>query len=243
MRVTRLSPLRTVLAAWRAATPRHFGYTFALALVWSVVTIATATVYFTQGLRLTPSINAALSLQLNAFAVLLAVLVVDHVMPPLARRAMPYAAAVALGVALGTTAMWVISQRILGLRTAYASGVEPFDTFAFRHGSHALVVCGLVTFVYVSARWAAERRTALRRLQLERAEAERRLVESTLAATRSRVDPAELQATLARIDALYESRPGEADALLRDLIASLRAAIPASPDAGLNVASATHPMA
>jgi hypothetical protein len=243
MSVTRTSAVRTALAAWRAATPRHFGYTSALALGWSVVTIATATVYFTQGLRLTPSINAVLSMQFNGFAVLLAVLVVDHVMPPLARRAMPYAAAVALGVALGTTAMWVVSQRVLGLRTAYGSGIEPFDTFAFRHGSHALVVCGLVTFVYVSARWAAERRAALRRLQLERVDAEKQLVESTFAVTRSRVDPAELQTTLARIDALVESRPAEADALLRDLITSLRAAIPASPDAASRLAPATHPMA
>ena len=222
---------------------RHFAYTFALALAWSGVTVATATSYFTEAFRLTPSLNAVLSLQFNAFGVLLAVLVVDHVTPPLARRGLPYAAAVVLGVTSGTTALWVVSQRVLGLRTAYGTGIESYDTFAFRHRTHALVVCGLVTFVYVSARWAAERREALRRLQLERVAAEKQLVESTLATTRARVDPADLQATLARIDALYESRPAEADALLRDLIASLRAAIPPSPDPVTTLAPATLPTA
>ena len=52
-----------------------------------------------------------------------------------------------------------------------------------------------------------------------------------------------LQGTLTRIDALYESRPAEADALLRDLIASLRSAIPPSPDPVPTLAPATHPMA
>lgn len=235
--------IRTVFAAWRGATRRHCGYTFALALAWSGVTIATATAYFTAPVPLTPALNAVLSMQFNAFAVLLAVLVVDHVAPPLARRAWPYAAAVIVGVASGTTALWLVSQRLLGLRTAFGTGVEAFSTFAFRHATHALVVCGLVTFVYVSARWAAERRERLRWLQLERVDAEKHLVESTLAATRARVDPAALQSTLARIDALYESRPAQADALLRDLIASLRAAIPPSPDPDPALAYATHRMA
>ena len=243
MRVAAASAIRTVFAAWGAATRRHFAYTFVLALAWSVVTVATATSYFTEAFRLTPSLNAVLSMQFNAFAVLLAVLVVDHVMPPLARRGLPYAGAVFLGVLTGTSAFWVVSQRLLGLRTAYGTGIESYETFAFRHGTHALVVCGLVTFVYVSARWAAERREALRRLQLERVTAEKQLVDSTLAATRARVDPAALQATLARIDALYESRPAEADALLRDLIASLRAAIPPSPDTSPALAHATPRMA
>jgi hypothetical protein len=239
----RRPPIGTAIAAWRAATPRHFACVFLLALAWSGVTIATATSFFERPVLLTPSINAVLSMQLNGFGVLLAVLVADHVASPRARRAWPYAVAVVLGVTIGTTTLWLLSQRLLGLHTAYGSGIETFDTFAFRHGTHALVVCSVVTYVYVSARWAAERRETLRRLQLERVTAEKALVDSTLAATRARVDPAALQATLARIDALYESRPAEADALLRDLIVSLRAAIPRSPDPVPTIAHATHPMA
>jgi hypothetical protein len=228
------------LAAWRAATRRHFVYTFVLALAWGAMTVATATAFFADPVPLTPAINGFLSMQFNGFAVLLAVLVADYVASPLVHRAWPYAIAVALGVAIGTSVFWVVSQFVIGLPGAYyqGRGYEPFDSFAWRHGQHALVIWGLVTFVYVSARWAAERREALRRLQLERVTAEKQLVESTLAATQARVDPASLQATLARIDALFESRPAEADALLRDLIASLRAAIPPSPDAG--PAAAAH---
>lgn len=226
------SPLRTVIVAWRGATPRHFLYTFLFALAWSGVTIATASGYFARGVPLTPSINAVLSLQFNGFAVLLAVFVADHVEPPLTRRAWPYVAAVAVGVLIGTTALWLVSQRVLGLAGAYhhEGTYEPYASFAFRHGVHGLVVCGVVTFVYVTARRAVQRSEAFRQVQVERAEAERRLVEATLAATKARVDPAALQVTLARIDALYESSPAQADALLRDLIAVLRAAIPRSPD-------------
>jgi hypothetical protein len=223
---------RSVVAAWRAATPRHFIYTFVFALAWSAITVATAIAFSADRFLLTPSINAVLSMQFNGFAVLLGVLVADHAGAPPARRAWPYVAAVALGVAIGTALFWLVSQRVFGLAGAYyrGSGYEPFASFAFRHGRHALVVCGLVTFVYVSARWAAQRRAALSKIQLERMEAEKRLVESTLAATRARVDPAFIQTSLARIDALYESHPAEADAALRDLIALLRDAISRRPD-------------
>ena len=221
--------LALMFAAWRAATAWHFACTFLVALAWGAVTIATATRLFARPVPFGPALNAMLSMQFNGFAVLLAVLVVDHLTPPQVRRAWTYAVAVAIGVATGTTLVWLLSQPLLGLGSAYVQGAyEPFRSFGSRHGTHALVVCGLMTYVYVSARWAAERREALSRLQLERVAAEKELVESTLAATTARVDPAVVQATLGRIDALYESRPAEADAVLRDLIASLRAAIPAS---------------
>jgi len=226
------SVLGTVVAAWRGADARHFACTFVLALAWGGVTIATATSFFARPVPPGPAVNALLSMQLNGFAVLLAVLVADHLAIPDARRAWPYCAAVVVGVAAGTTATWVVSQRIFGIATAYGSGHhESLASFGLRHGRHALVVCGLVTFVYVSARWATERAAALRRLQMECVAAEKQLVESNLVAARARVDPAWLQATLARIDALYEARPAEADALLRELIGSLRGAIPSSPAA------------
>jgi len=239
------SVTRTVIAAWRAATIGHFVCTFVFAIAWGGVTVATATSYFSDPVPLTPSINALLSMQFNGFAVLLAVLVADYVASPLERRAWPYALAVTGGVAIGTTAFWVVSQRVLGLAGAYYHDgpYEPFVSFAFRHGRHGVVVCGLVTFVYVSARWATERREALRRLQLERLAAEKQLVESTLTATQARVDPALLQATLARIDSLCESSPAEADAMLRDLIAFLRSAIPPAPDPGPTLAQSTQRMA
>jgi len=228
----RLPAFHTLVAAWRAATVRHFVVTFVLALVWSAVTIATTSAYFTKGFLLTPSINAVLSMQFNGFAVLLGVLIADRVVSPAERRVWPYALAVTLGVTMGTTALWVVSQRIVGLGTAYSTAAyEPLETFGMRHGTHALIVCGLMTFVYVSARWSAERQAALRALQMERAATERELVESTLAAMRARVDPAALQASLARIDALYDARPAQADALLGELIADLRAAIPRGADA------------
>jgi hypothetical protein len=219
--------LRAVGEAWRAVTWRHVRLTAAFAFASSAVTVATATSYFTDPFVIMPSINAVLSMQLNGFAVLFAVLIADRAVAATQRRVWPYAIAVVAGVAVGTSAMWLVSQRFVHIGTMYSkAGYEAFATFGFRHGSHALIVCGLVAFVYVSARWSAQRREALRKLQLERAAKEKELVDSTLAATRARVDPTALQATLARIDSLYDTSPGQADALLGTLIAELRAAIP-----------------
>lgn len=226
-----------VAAAWRAATWKHFLFTSLLGLAWSGAVLATITGYFSRPLRPGPAANAILSMQFNGFAVLLAVLVADRASPPPLRRYGPYLLAVVVGVAAGSTLLWLVSQWMLGIRTAYLASQarEGYDTFVFRHGVHGLVVCGLATYVYVSQRMAAHRVAALRVVQLGRAEAEKRILESRLATMQARVDPLVLRNTFSQLERLYETDAQAADRVLRELITYLRAAIPQTPDPGSTV--------
>ena len=218
-----------VVAAWRAMTLKHIAYTASFGLAWGLFVIVLATSFLTR-FQLQPSVNAILSMQFNGFAVLFAVLVADQVSPPARRRHWPYLVAVAVGVAVGTLLVSLLTQRVLGFAvgaTYRASGAdEQFHAFFFRHASHAFVVFGLVTCVYVSHRWAAHRTRVLRAVQLDHAEMEKRLLESRLATMQAQVEPGFLRQTLEGVARMYESDPRNADLMLRDLIVYLRAAIP-----------------
>ena len=216
-----------VVAAWRAMTPKHIVYTSMFGLVWSLFVILLATSFLTH-VQLQPSVNAVLSMQFNGFAVLFAVLIADQMSPPARRRHWPYVVAVAGGVLIGTLLVALLTQRVLGLAVAYhASGPdEQFRAFFFRHATHAFVIFGLATCVYVSHRWAAHRVRVLRAVQLDHAEMERRLLESRLAAMQAQVEPGFLQQTLEGVARMYETDARTADLMLRDLIIYLRAAIP-----------------
>lgn len=212
-------------------SPRHIGITFVMGLLWSGVIVASATSYFADPVPLGPTINAVLSMQFNGFAVLIAILVVDALLPNRDPPSWVHAIAVAMGVSLGTTVFWIVSQRLIGISGAYvrAGSIEPLWPFFLRHGTHALFICGLMAFVYLSGRRAARRLAALRAAQLERVAAEKQLLESRLAAMHARVDSGQLLGTLARVQALYETQPAQADQLLKELIDRMRAAIPRTP--------------
>jgi hypothetical protein len=214
-----------VTAAWRAATPKHFLYTFVLALAWSGFLNATQTSFWTRSFSWGPHLNGIMTMQFNGFAVLLAVLVADHASPPPLRRWWLYVLAVVVGAVVGSSLLWFVTQRLFEIRTAYAFP-ERFETYLYRHGTHAVEVCGMVTFIYVSRRWASARLAALRAVQLERADVEKRVLESRLAAMQARVEPQFLRNTLAQVEHLYDIDAQAADRVLRELIAYLRAAIP-----------------
>jgi sensor histidine kinase YesM len=214
-----------VTAAWRVATPKHFLYTFVLALAWSGFLNATQTSFWTRSFPWGPHLNGILTMQFNGFAVLLAVLVADHASPPPLRRWWLYVLAVVIGSFVGSTLLWFVTQRLFEIRTSYEYP-EPFDTYLYRHGTHAAEVCGMVTFIYVSRRWASARLAALRAVQLERADVEKRVLESRLAAMQARVEPQFLRNTLAQVEHLYDIDAQAADRVLKELIGYLRAAIP-----------------
>ena len=229
------TPLRNAISAstscvnlaWRALTPKHVVYTSLSCLAWSVLVILLATSFLSH-FQLQPSINAVLSMQFNGFAVLFAVLIADQASPPGRRRHWPYVVAVVAGVLVGTLLVSLLSQRILGLAVGYrANGAdEQFRAFFFRHATHAFVVFGLATCVYVSHRWATQRICALRAIQLDHAEMEKRLLESRLAAMQAQVEPGFLRERLDGVERMYETDAKTADLMLRDLIVYLRAAIP-----------------
>ena len=224
-----------VAAAWRAATPKHFLYTFVLALAWAGFLNATQSSFWARSMPWGPQLNGLLTMQFNGFAVLLAVLVADHASPPPLRRWWLYVLAVVIGAFVGSSLLWFVTQCLFEIRTAYAFP-EPFETYLYRHGTHAVEVCGMVTFIYVSRRWASARLAALRAVQLERADVEKRLLESRLAAMQARVEPQFLRNTLAQVERLYDIDAQAADRVLKELIAYLRAAIPQVRDPGSTLA-------
>lgn len=216
-----------VAAAWRAMTPRRIVYMSVFCLAWSLVVIVMSTSFLAR-FALQPSLNAILSMQFNGFAVLFTVLIADQVSPPACRRHWPYVVAVIAGVLLGTLLVSLLTQRVLGLSVGYrASGPdEQFRAFFFRHATHAFVIFGLATCVYVSHRWAAHRVGVLRAVQLDHAEAEKRLLDSHLASMQAQLEPGVLRQALDGVERMYETNARAADVMLRDLTVYLRAAIP-----------------
>lgn len=216
-----------VAAAWRAMTPRRIVYMSVFCLAWSLVVIVMSTSFLAR-FALQPSLNAILSMQFNGFAVLFTVLIADQVSPPACRRHWPYVVAVIAGVLLGTLLVSLLTQRVLGLSVGYrASGPdEQFRAFFFRHATHAFVIFGLATCIYVSHRWAAHRVGVLRAVQLDHAEAEKRLLDSHLASMQAQLEPGVLRQALDGVERMYETDARAADVMLRDLTVYLRAAIP-----------------
>ena len=119
-----------VTAAWRAATPRHFLYTFVLALAWSGFLNATQSSFWARQMPWGPQLNGLLTMQFNGFAVLLAVLVADHASPPPLRRWWLYVLAVVIGAFVGSSLLWFVTQRLFEIRTSYAFP-EPFETYLY----------------------------------------------------------------------------------------------------------------
>jgi sensor histidine kinase YesM len=219
--------------------------TFLLCLAWSGIELTAIAIPGDSWLpaydRLlwTPSINLVLSMELNGFAVMLAVLIADFASPPSRPRLWLYVLAVTGGVAVGTTLFWFVSQRLFTIPSApQLRGVdEGFRSIALRHSMSRLVICSLATSVYVAARRASQRVAALRAMQLKSAADERRVLESRLSAMQSRVDPQFLVDTLARVERLSDTDAPAADRILKGLTAYLRAAIPRSGDPASSVAS------
>jgi hypothetical protein len=83
---------------------------------------------------------------------------------------------------------------------------------------------GMLLYVWLrNSRRAAE---TLEKAELERAQAERKLVASRLETVESEVDPAFIFRALDAIEASYDQDHVAADAMLDEVIAFLRAAIP-----------------
>src|SRR5262245_57360369 len=109
--------LALAVAAWRRMTWRHAAFAFALSAIWSALEAAAITANFSRSAHWGPITNSFVSMQLNGFAVLFAVLIADVTSTP-QRRWLPYVIAVVSGVALGTIVFWVVSQCIFTIPTA-----------------------------------------------------------------------------------------------------------------------------
>ena len=220
---------RAAAIAWPRLTPRSLALVAAACLAWSTLELAALGIAnLPRMLASGPGLNNTLSMLLNGIAVFLAVTVADAMDEAAGPRWLPYLAAVAAGVAVGSSLTWFLSQHVLGFATAYAgrNGHEGFATFVYRHGVGRFAILGLATYIHASRRDAARRVAVLRAHQLGHAELERRVIASRLVAMRERVDPEAVLARLLEVEALYPADPLAADGMLKALAADLRAAIP-----------------
>ena len=94
------------------------------------------------------------------------------------------------------------------------------------YNSAMILASAFVACVYVGLRRARREERALREAQLTREDAERRLATADLAAIEEKVEPDEVLRRLAEIEEQYVTDRARADAMLDELIAFLRAAIP-----------------
>jgi sensor histidine kinase YesM len=97
--------------------------------------------------------------------------------------------------------------------------------FLWLNGAGA-VYGALAALLYARLRNARRMALALDEAELDRAQAQSDLVASQVQAVRARIDPTFVFARLATIEQAYERDPAAADALLDELIAFLREAIP-----------------
>jgi hypothetical protein len=93
-------------------------------------------------------------------------------------------------------------------------------------GTKALIHGWLATFIYVRLRKSRHAARVLAQAEIERTEAQRNLLAAQLVAAHAQVDPAFVLRALEKVELTYETDPAGADALLDDLIAFLRDAIP-----------------
>jgi hypothetical protein len=220
--------LATLAAARHAMTLRRVSIVFLFCSAWTLIEIAAVTSNFARVPPLSPVLNSFLSMQINGFVVAFAVLAFAASTASLNRRVLPYALAVIAAVAVATTAYWFLSQRIIGLHTAYAPPGLPegLSTFGYRHFTSRLAILGLSAYAYVRWRFAARQSATLRTMQLERATAEADLLTTRYALTQEQIQPSFLINTLSRIQDLYDTDLRGADQVLKELIIYLRAVIP-----------------
>jgi hypothetical protein len=96
----------------------------------------------------------------------------------------------------------------------------------FALGFDGILHYWLATFIYVRLRNSRLAAQALARAEIERTEANRHLLVSQLAAAHSVIDPEAVFRKLEDIERIYDDDSPRAEALLDELTAFLRAAIP-----------------
>ena len=158
-----------------------------------------------------------------------ATLLADAAVEAGAPRTPAYALAIVLSAAAGAGLQYAVRE-FLGLRVSMDtptnspngwSTVQPLIVFF-----DVLQRSTLLVFIYVNQRTTMQARRRQQAAEIARAKARRRTLESRLQALQARVEPQFLLSTLAQVSQLYDRDAALADAMLDDLIAYLRAALP-----------------
>ena len=193
-------------------------------IVWSRDMLSSPALFY-------PLIATVVNDQIGAFALMLAIVIVDGVAVDQRARRAPYVIAVVISAAISTPIQSILGSWLVEPVFSWKE-VLRFTLYGFFDW---LVLAGTATFVYVDRRRARAALARMHAAQIERAQSARRTLESRLQAMQARVEPSFLFNTLARVRDLYRNDVDRGQAMLDELIAYLRAAMPRMRDTSSTV--------
>ena len=211
---------------------------------WNYVCFVVPIMEISQSIPFLPGlVGSIISQQIRAFCLMVAIVVADRAVDEGAPRRRTYVLAAVFGCLVGLAA----SEPVGWAWRTYVLPDRWPEGWPWLHGTAALFYWPLfsitqwlpigagVVFLYADRR--AARRTArlLQDAELDRIRRSRVALESRLQAMQARVEPQFLFNTLAQVERLYETDPALAARMLDDLIAYLRAAMPAMRDTSSTV--------
>ena len=179
--------------------------------------------------------------QVRVFVLVAAVVIADRAVDLGAPMRRAYIAAALGGSVLGILVSNVTSWpfRFWMMENAWPvewlRGVRGYGYFVIQDLTHWVLVASAAVFLYADRRTARRTETRLRAAELNRNQASKSALESRLQAMQARVEPQFLFNTLEHVERLFELDPPVASRMLDDLIAYLRAAMPAMRDTSSTV--------
>jgi sensor histidine kinase YesM len=225
--------LRAIFDAWRRMTRAEASAAFLFGCAYYLFNVVTNFSVIRDARSPTMLlIGDFVGLQLNAFALLLCVLVADQVTGRDPRRRTVYALAVVASAALTipiTSIVWATMMVFEETRHLYlATTLYGFAAW--------LIIGGVATFVYIERRRTRVAQARMHAAAIDRAHTAKRMLEARLQAMQARVEPQFLFNTLARVRLLYRSDAVLAERMLGELIAYLRSAMPKVRDTSSTLA-------
>ena len=218
-----LSP-RYVLAAWREITRRKVAATFLLGV---------ALFLFHCYVTPPPGSDSAYLIvfvidQIKVFALLLTYAVAERISSKNPDRRRVYLIAVVVGAVAGGVAA-TFAREIL--YKSLQPGLNVFPRFiSILYSVEMIILGGAAIWFILDRRRVALARARMNAAEMERINAQRRSIESDLQAMQARVEPQFLFNTLAQVGELYGRDVTQAEHMLDELIAYLRAAMPKMRD-------------
>jgi len=225
---------RVVVDAWRRITRRQIAITFLLGLglclsrsFFSLFGDSDEAIRFLVG--------SFVASEIDAFALLLAVVAADRATGRDPNRRGAYALAVLAGAAAAVALNITVGTIAFGLLLQWDPMTLPQAEELVNHFWETVLPGGAVVWVINDHRRAAFARARMHGAELERIAAEKRSIESDLQAMQARVEPQFLFNTLAQVKVLYEHDAPLGQRMIDELIAYLRAAMPKMRDTSSTV--------
>jgi hypothetical protein len=183
-----------------------------------------------------------ISSQVKVFSLMAAVVIADRAVDlgaPIRRAYLGAALGGSLlGILLTTFTSWPFMQWMMAdaWPAHWLRGLQGLVFGVIFDLTHWVLIASAAVFLYADRRTARRTEARLHAAELNRIRASKSALESRLQAMQARVEPQFLFNTLAQVERLFEEDPRLAARMLDDLIAYLRAAMPAMRDTSSTVA-------